>query len=104
MDSTRAFQTLEYLSIFFIIYKYSSDSPSVLPSIVFLNIWNNTIYRCYFVFDLQVLDEVKVESKMDRDMLINVARTSLRTKTPKDLADHLTEVCDFLHFAVHFIL
>ena len=29
---------------------------------------------------------------MDRDTLINVARTSLRTKTPKELADHLTEV------------
>ena len=29
---------------------------------------------------------------MDRDTLINVARTSLRTKLTKDIADHLTEV------------
>ena len=29
---------------------------------------------------------------MDRDILISVARTSLRTKVGKDLADHLTEV------------
>jgi len=41
---------------------------------------------------LEVLEEVKVESSMERDTLINVARTSLRTKTPKDLADHLTEI------------
>lgn len=41
---------------------------------------------------LEVLDEVKVENSMERDTLINVARTSLRTKTPKDLADHLTEI------------
>jgi len=33
---------------------------------------------------LEVLNELKVESKMDRDTLINVARTSLRTKTPKN--------------------
>jgi len=41
---------------------------------------------------LEVLDEVKVEMAMDRDTLINVARTSLRTKCPKVLADHLTEI------------
>lgn len=41
---------------------------------------------------LEVLDEVKVKCKMDRDTLISVARTSLRTKTPKELADHLTEI------------
>jgi len=41
---------------------------------------------------LEVLDEVKVASGMDRDTLINVARTSLRTKVPKELADHLTEI------------
>lgn len=41
---------------------------------------------------LEVLDEVKVETNMDRDVLVNVARTSLRTKVPKDLADHLTEI------------
>jgi len=41
---------------------------------------------------LEVLNEVKVESKMDRDTLINVSRTSLRTKTPKELSDNLTEI------------
>jgi len=41
---------------------------------------------------LEVLDEIKVENTMERDILINVARTSLRTKVPKDLADHLTEI------------
>jgi len=41
---------------------------------------------------LEVLDNMKVDSKMDRDTLINVARTSLRTKTPKELADNLTEI------------
>ena len=42
---------------------------------------------------LEVLDEIKVQSTIDRDMLINVARTSLRTKVHPDLADLLTEVC-----------
>jgi len=41
---------------------------------------------------MEVLDEMKVESKMDRDTLINVSRTSLRTKTPKELSDNLTEI------------
>jgi len=41
---------------------------------------------------LEVLEEIKVESKLDRDTLVNVARTSLRTKVPKELADHLTEI------------
>lgn len=41
---------------------------------------------------LEILDEMKVESKMDRDTLINVSRTSLRTKTPKELSDNLTEI------------
>ena len=41
---------------------------------------------------LEVLDEMKVDIKMDRDTLINVARTSLRTKTPRELSDNLTEI------------
>jgi len=41
---------------------------------------------------LEVLNDVKVESKMDRDTLVNVARTSLRTKTPRELSDNLTEI------------
>ena len=41
---------------------------------------------------LQVLEEVKISKDVDRDTLISVARTSLRTKVNSDLADHLTEV------------
>ncbi|XP_067121631.1 T-complex protein 1 subunit zeta-like [Centruroides vittatus] len=42
---------------------------------------------------LEVLDQMKITQEMDRDMLVNVARTSLRTKVHTELADHLTEVC-----------
>lgn len=41
---------------------------------------------------LEVLENVKVENIIDRDTLVNVARTSLRTKLTKDVADHLTEI------------
>ncbi|KJE95399.1 chaperonin containing TCP1 [Capsaspora owczarzaki ATCC 30864] len=41
---------------------------------------------------LQVLEDLKVSKDMDRDTLVQVARTSLRTKVPLDLADRLTEV------------
>lgn len=41
---------------------------------------------------LAVLEEVKVTREMDRETLINVARTSLRTKVHAELADLLTEV------------
>merc|ERR1719357_1429904 len=40
---------------------------------------------------LAVLEEVKVTQEMDRETLINVARTSLRTKVHMELADLLTE-------------
>ncbi|CAJ0950059.1 unnamed protein product [Ranitomeya imitator] len=40
---------------------------------------------------LKVLEEVKVSKEMDRETLINVARTSLRTKVHAELADVLTE-------------
>ncbi|KAJ8312577.1 hypothetical protein KUTeg_009950 [Tegillarca granosa] len=40
---------------------------------------------------LQVLDEVKISKEIDRDTLIQVARTSLRTKVHSELADVLTE-------------
>ncbi|XP_072272135.1 T-complex protein 1 subunit zeta [Pyxicephalus adspersus] len=40
---------------------------------------------------LKVLEEVKVSKEMDRETLINVARTSLRTKVHAELADILTE-------------
>ena len=50
-----------------------------------------TDIKCYNFF-LKVLEEIKVQKKMDRDTLINVARTSLRTKLHPELADLLTEV------------
>jgi len=40
---------------------------------------------------LEVLDSMKVDQKVDRDLLISVARTSLRTKVHAKLADVLTE-------------
>lgn len=40
---------------------------------------------------LQVLEEVKVKRVVDRDTLVQVARTSLRTKVHQELADLLTE-------------
>lgn len=39
-----------------------------------------------------MLESVKVAREMDRDTLINVARTSLRTKVNAKVADILTEV------------
>lgn len=42
---------------------------------------------------LEVLDDVMISGGTDRDTLINVARTSLRTKLHEDLADAVTEVC-----------
>ncbi|KAB0374917.1 hypothetical protein FD755_013409 [Muntiacus reevesi] len=41
--------------------------------------------------DLQFLEQVKVSKEMDRETLIDVARTSLRTKVHAELADVLTE-------------
>ncbi|KAI6648211.1 T-complex protein 1 subunit zeta-like [Oopsacas minuta] len=41
---------------------------------------------------LEVLDLIRVKIGAERHMLINVARTSLRTKVKQDLADLLTEV------------
>ncbi len=40
----------------------------------------------------QVLEEVKVSHEMDRETLVHVARTSLRTKLSQKVADILTEV------------
>ncbi|XP_067935096.1 T-complex protein 1 subunit zeta-like [Watersipora subatra] len=40
---------------------------------------------------LEVLDELKIPGVPDKDTLINVARTSLRTKLHHDLADAVTE-------------
>ena len=44
----------------------------------------------------QVLEEVKVSNAMDRDTLISVASTSLRTKLSQQVADVLTEVRMFI--------
>lgn len=41
---------------------------------------------------LATLEEVKVTREMDRETLISVARTSLRTKVHQELADLLSEV------------
>ena len=41
---------------------------------------------------VQVLESVKVSREMDRETLINVARTSLCTKISKQVAAILTEV------------
>jgi T-complex protein 1 subunit zeta len=41
---------------------------------------------------LNVLDKLKVDRKVDRELLVHVARTSLRTKVHQALADLLTEV------------
>jgi T-complex protein 1 subunit zeta len=40
---------------------------------------------------LEVLEEIKVVKDIDRETLINISRTSLRTKVHPDLADLLTE-------------
>ncbi|KFO98478.1 T-complex protein 1 subunit zeta, partial [Calypte anna] len=40
---------------------------------------------------LEVLEQVKVTKEMDRETLMDVARTSLRTKVHRELADILTE-------------
>uniref|UniRef100_A0A4D5RA11 T-complex protein 1 subunit zeta n=1 Tax=Scolopendra viridis TaxID=118503 RepID=A0A4D5RA11_SCOVI len=42
---------------------------------------------------LETLDAMKISSSADKEMLSNVARTSLRTKVHSELADLLTEVC-----------
>lgn len=41
---------------------------------------------------LETLEKIKVTREMDRDALISVAKTSLRTKVHAELADLLTEV------------
>ena len=48
--------------------------------------------KSWTLFSCKVLEEVKVKQAMDRDILMNVARTSLRTKVHQELADLLTEV------------
>ncbi|CAJ0960656.1 unnamed protein product, partial [Mesorhabditis belari] len=40
---------------------------------------------------LELLEKFKVSSDLDRDLLVDVARTSLRTKLHHKLADHITD-------------
>ena len=40
----------------------------------------------------KVLEDLKVQKEMDRELLISVARTALRTKVAQKLADQLAEV------------
>uniref|UniRef100_UPI00398F428C T-complex protein 1 subunit zeta n=1 Tax=Pristiophorus japonicus TaxID=55135 RepID=UPI00398F428C len=40
---------------------------------------------------LEILEQVKITKEMDRETLVHVARTSLRTKVHRELADILTE-------------
>ena len=41
---------------------------------------------------MKVLEDLKVQKEMDRELLISVARTALRTKVAQKLADQLAEV------------
>ena len=45
------------------------------------------------LFFFQILENVKVTKEIDRETLLNVARTSLCTKVDKEIAEILTEVC-----------
>lgn len=56
-----------------------------------------------FLF-FKVLEEIKVSKKMDRDTLVNVAKTSLRTKLHTELADLLTEVIRNLSLSHFFFI
>ena len=42
---------------------------------------------------LQILDEMSQPIEVNRENLLNIVRTSLRTKIHSQLADLLTEVC-----------
>ncbi|XP_054724981.1 T-complex protein 1 subunit zeta-like [Uloborus diversus] len=42
---------------------------------------------------LDILEDKKIICEMDREKLVNVANTSLRTKVNSKLADRLTEIC-----------
>jgi T-complex protein 1 subunit zeta len=50
---------------------------------------------------LEVLERVKLPSKPDRELLLQVARSSLLTKLTTDLAEHLTTVVVDAVLAIH---
>jgi T-complex protein 1 subunit zeta len=50
---------------------------------------------------LEILENVKVECKPEREILLQVAQSSLKTKLTDELADHLTEVVVDAVLAIH---
>lgn len=50
---------------------------------------------------LEVLESVKVPCKPDRETLLQVAESSLKTKLTDELAGHLTEICVDAILAIH---
>lgn len=50
---------------------------------------------------LEVLEKVKVASSLDREFLLQVARSSLTTKLTSDLAEHLTQIVVDAVLAIH---
>ena len=42
---------------------------------------------------IEILDKMKIATEPSRDILVDVARTSLRTKIHHSVADKLTEIC-----------
>ena len=45
---------------------------------------------------LQILDKLKIPITADRETLVQIARTSLRTKLATENADILTDACRFV--------
>jgi T-complex protein 1 subunit zeta len=50
---------------------------------------------------LEVLERVKVPAKVDRELLVQVARSSLQTKLTEELSEHLTNVVVDAVLAIH---
>jgi T-complex protein 1 subunit zeta len=54
---------------------------------------------------LEILERVKIPLKaVDRETLIQVARSSLQTKVTSDLAEHLTPVSFLIKFSIPFLI
>lgn len=71
------------------------SNPEVIPNFVLQGLHPRIIAEGFEAAKekaLTVLEELKVTREMDRETLIHVARTSLRTKVHTELADLLTEV------------
>lgn len=50
---------------------------------------------------LEVLENVKIPCKAERDLLVQVARSSLRTKLTPELAEHLTDIVVDAVLSIH---